>query len=262
MGNTTIACVVAVLAAGGPPELPDLPGAPASTEPAVGPAEVEPAAPVPSEPPPPPVTVRAGELGDPTAGATVADPFDRPPPVPAEVPRWMKVGLGLSAGFSVASLVSWVVVGGIVRNANQRRGRLYDTIAQAADDSTRDGIGDGQTSIDAFGLPAPGSIPNDVPNQDGVDPCRVATHRPDPTSSAVWNSEVAAACRKGDVMAMAATGMAGVFFVSLASTAVFTGLTIARARRAKRSSAVAQHGLRIDAAHVRGGMLVGASGRF
>ena len=176
-------------------------------------------------------------------------------------PTWKKAGLGVGVALTVVGIVG-IAFGFRAKQASEQRGPLYDKIVQAAINSTMDDVNDGMTMIGANGLPAPGSIPNDVPNQNNVELCRVARHRPNANSEAVWNADVATLCRRGDTYATLGTVGWVAAGVGLGLTLTFTALLLIHNKEKNPKSAWNRHELRLGATPARGGASLGSSFRF
>jgi hypothetical protein len=193
------------------------------------------------------------------------DPGTRPQPKPKRdkkyvwgldkpVPRWKKIGVGVSAGLFVLSLGT--AIGLTI--ATQRT--LRDKLVRKANESLLDVYPEG--SGDLTGMPY---TLNDVNPTEASDICATAReHPPEDTMNpkSVRNKKVTEVCNvadgveKGQFAAWAATAVFGV------STIAFTVLLFVKKNENAAAAAAWRHDLRLGATPSRSGMTMGASFRF
>ena len=125
-------------------------------------------------------------------------------------PAWQRIGVGVSAGLTLAALASAIATTLAIR----RNGPIFNELTDAASASLRDG------------KPA-----NDVDPNTSLDLCELARYEPPSEPGRVTNAAVTQVCNKGDAVADAATASWVLTGVFAATTAVFVGLSIARRKR-------------------------------
>ncbi|MEM6993091.1 MAG: hypothetical protein AAF721_21440, partial [Myxococcota bacterium] len=181
----------------------------------------------------------------------VADPFadeaedadERSPSIIRPIPRWKRIGLGVSAGVAVATLIPAIGLTISLARSNRDQGIFARNVFEAAE----------RTRNTPYAL---------QPNQGVTGLCHEAWQTPMGSGGGVYNAEVAQECRKGSFAASFANGLWVTAGFAVVSTAVFTGLLFAKDRRKSARSPLQRRQVRLGGGIQRGGANVTASGHF